>query len=181
MIRTLTIEQLKEKILSYTDSAFHIPAQDDLMIVEIGPLEEYDRKHIQKALRADLQSLEKTASQMLPDHGSEIILYSAEEQGTQLCEAALKLQDMGYKNLHVLKESKEKWIEEGLWISTSQVAADHLDHGANVPLPGGAVFPRDNPKSTDTHPESTSELPRDPRPELKIRDEQIGPLRKKTG
>ena len=116
MIQAISREGILNKLQPPTEMVFAAPLSEHLIFVEVGRSEDYDRLHIRKAVHLPVDRIEQTASSLLPDHGSEIILYGQNSQDKSVESAARKLAALGYFNLFIYSGGKEDWSQNSLWI-----------------------------------------------------------------
>lgn len=104
MIRPIDRESLVAKLAS------HSPPR----LVEALPEKYYRDWHLPGALHLALDEIELRATDILPDKGSEIIVYCASASCRNSDAAARRLGVLGYRNVSVYQGGKEDWQEAGL-------------------------------------------------------------------
>lgn len=126
MIREITPDGLEGRLRFQIESWFPSWARDRLVILEIGPRVAYDRCHILAALHASEPDLERVAPSLLPNHGTEVVLYGEDESDQSPWRAASTLERLRYGGVYVLRGGKTRWLSEGLWRQSGLVPADGL-------------------------------------------------------
>lgn len=132
MVKRMSSQQLVQRIEDHTESSFSIPAGSHIIIVEVGPSEEFDRAHIKTARHLPLEEMEQHASQILPNKGQDIVLYGTRKHRQDVEQAAKTLQKLGFFNVFLLDMTKEEWLKEDLWMDTARTPADHLEEGPRI-------------------------------------------------
>ena len=120
MIQTITRQGILKKLRPSIDMAFAAPISEHLIFVEVGRSDDYDRLHIRNAVHLPADRIEQTVSRLLPDHGSEIILYGQNSQDKMVENAAGKLAALGYFNLFVYPGGKDDWSANSLWTANTK-------------------------------------------------------------
>jgi phage shock protein E len=95
----------------YTDlSAEEAKAKIDegeVILVDVRTQEEYDEKHIDGAILIPNETITDTQPEQLPDKDAEILVYC--KSGNRSSQAAEKLADMGYSNVHNILGGISEW------------------------------------------------------------------------
>ena len=102
MIRTIGREQLLGKIRH----------DEKMSLVEISPLETYDRVHLPGAVHLSGAEVSRSVGGELPIKGVQIILYSL--GGDEAMQVARQLEAMGYREIFYYREGKDDWLQAGL-------------------------------------------------------------------
>ena len=100
---TISRQDLKEKIAN----------DENFVLVEALPKEDYDSEHLPHAVNLPVDDL-KNAGTVLPDKDAEIVVYCRSTQCHASDTVAQSLEEAGYRNVKVYKEGKEDWIKAGL-------------------------------------------------------------------
>jgi rhodanese-related sulfurtransferase len=127
MIKTLSFFQYDAKQDGFIDAQFGTPAPEKLWLVEIGPVDGYDRVHIKRAIHLTLDQVRRVSLSRLPNTGGEIVLYGSRRESAAVQSAAEELARQGYYNLYLLEGSKEEWLELTRPRETTLVLADHFE------------------------------------------------------
>jgi rhodanese-related sulfurtransferase len=104
MVRTITREQLWTKITH----------PEQMVLVEISPLENYDRAHLPRAIHLSEAEISRNAEAELPDKGSQLVVYSDAPGAWGVLRAVRQLEEMGYKEIFYYPGGKDEWLREGL-------------------------------------------------------------------
>ncbi|HEY4663232.1 MAG TPA: FAD-dependent oxidoreductase [Candidatus Humimicrobiaceae bacterium] len=95
---TLSVEKLKEKIKN----------KENITILDVRTIEEYERGHIDGAVHIYIDDLRKNLDKL--DAGSEIIIYC--RSGYRAYQSFRILKNMGFKNIKLLNGSYLSWIRK---------------------------------------------------------------------
>jgi rhodanese-related sulfurtransferase len=84
----------------------------------------YAQKHLPGALELVEAEVEKKASELLPDKSAAIVTYCSNEACPNSGQVADKLISLGYTNVRKYREGIQDWVNAGLPVESSDVAAD---------------------------------------------------------
>jgi rhodanese-related sulfurtransferase len=122
MIRILDHDQFRVKTERFLESAFGTPDGDKVILLEVGPADDFDMSHIRKAIHFTPEELEQAATEGRYSKAAEIVLYGPNEE--VVLDSAQNLIRHGYTNLYFYPDGKFDWLKDGLWIQSSLVPAD---------------------------------------------------------
>lgn len=104
MLTTITREELKSRL----------DRGEDLVLVEALPEDQYRHAHLPGAVNLPPGQVGESASELLPDKDTEIIVYCADPPCPHSEETARELAEMGYEDVKDYVEGKVGWMRAGL-------------------------------------------------------------------
>lgn len=84
---------------------------EHLVFLDIGPTKEYDHAHLPGALHLERDDLPRLASQYVPDHGKQVVVYD-DGGGREAWKAARELARQGYLQIYVYEGGREEWLRD---------------------------------------------------------------------
>jgi rhodanese-related sulfurtransferase len=121
-------DQLYSKLHSYIDSTFGTPAPEEVLLIEVGPSDAFDKVHLKNAIHMTLDEVETNSQNRLPDHGAEIVIYGQDRASSEPRQAIQILDRRGYCQIYYYPDGKEDWIHAGLEVQYSLVPADNFQY-----------------------------------------------------
>jgi rhodanese-related sulfurtransferase len=104
MSETITRTELKKKI----------DRGDKFELVEALPRENFREQHLPGAINLPPKEAKKTAAQLLPDKGADIVVYCAHSECNASEDVANELEAQGYESVTRYVEGKQDWVDAGL-------------------------------------------------------------------
>jgi len=120
MSRTIKREELLRKLLSDARPT----------VVEALPERYFADKHLPGAINLPHDKVDELAPGLLPDKGTEIIVYCSNLQCQNSGIAAHRLTALGYTNVAVYRDGKQDWETAGLPLESATESAAQVVRGA---------------------------------------------------
>ena len=92
-------------------------------VVETLRAEHYADGHLPGAVHLHFEEVEERAHELIPDTGTPIVTYCSNSACRNSDIAAARLVKLGYRDVRRYVEGKQDWIEHGLPLERSEVAA----------------------------------------------------------
>lgn len=103
-MKRISREKLRDKLI----------LAEKIVLVVALPEKYWNQSYLPGTLQIDHIEVDEKAPRLLSDKDAEIVVYCASKECQDSSIAALKLQNMGYKNVFEYVEGKKDWIEGGL-------------------------------------------------------------------
>ena len=128
------VERARTRITEVTPGQV-LERLEELTLIDIREPDEYQQGAIPGARLMPRGVLERDIAGLVPDHGTEIVVYCASGQRSAL--AAASLLDMGYSQVSSMTGGLERWKQEGLpWGNPQGLTADQrARYARHVRLP----------------------------------------------
>ncbi len=92
-----TTELYSYQTITAQEAKIRIDSREEIVIVDVRTLEEYEAEHIEDAILIPNESIENEPLKLLPELEAEILLYC--RSGNRSAQAAKKLVQIGYSNV----------------------------------------------------------------------------------
>lgn len=93
-------------------------------LVEVLSAEAFDQGHLPGARHLDLENLEESATEVLPDRSATVVTYCASATCQNSADAAHRLEALGYTDVREYVEGKQAWEQAGMPLVREGSAAD---------------------------------------------------------
>jgi len=94
---------------------------DDLVIVDaLSPIS-FAASHLPGAINMPPQRVDELADRRIPDHDAEVVVYCGNPGCDSSVEVALRLIELGYRNVRHYAGGKREWGEAGLPLEGGRV------------------------------------------------------------
>lgn len=84
------------------------------VVVEALPEEYYDASHIPGAVNLPLDATDARITAVLPDQGSDVVVYCSNLECTNSTVLAERLELLGHRNVHDYVAGKQDWADAAL-------------------------------------------------------------------
>ena len=91
-----------------------IESGEDFVLVDALPPASYARSHLPGAINVVPEAVAEQAPRRIPDHDTEVVVYCASATCDSSLVVALRLVELGYRNVRHYVEGKRDWVEAGL-------------------------------------------------------------------
>ncbi len=112
-----------DHLISRTDLQRKIAA-GAVTVVEALPAKYFNDKHLPGALNLPHDQVASLAPRLLPDRNAEIVVYCANAACRNSAIAGQALRDLGYSRVLEYTEGKQDWVDAGLAVESSAMAAE---------------------------------------------------------
>lgn len=88
--------------------------EGDVVVLEALPPAYFEKEHLPGARNLPLDDLEGAAARLVPDQGKAIVTYCSNDACDNSTIAAIRLRELGYRNVRKYTGGKQDWVEAGL-------------------------------------------------------------------
>ncbi|MEQ9397996.1 MAG: rhodanese-like domain-containing protein [Longimicrobiales bacterium] len=107
-------------ILSRSELKSMMDQNENFVLVEVLPEDEYESGHLPGAVNVPGDRLRSTVPALVPDRDTTVVVYCASPACTASDKAARVLTDMGYADVRHYRGGKEHWEEGGFALTTEE-------------------------------------------------------------